>query len=308
MSEQQATEVTECGADCGAGVQRIATRDAVLGEGLAIRRALPRPPRRMIGAWCFLDHFGPMHLDDGAGMRVGPHPHTGLQTFTWLLQGELLHRDSLGTVQPIRAGQVNLMTAGRGISHSEESPQPVQGQLHGAQLWIALPDAQRFNTPRFQHIAEPPRLQAGGWEITVLAGEYDQQRSAAELHTPLLGLDLHSSGAAEQFVDLRPDFEHGVLVLDGQIEVDGQLLAPGELLALDPGRAQLQFRSASAARVLLIGGTPFEERIHMWWNFVGRSHEELVRYTDDWNKGVGFGEVQGYDGARIPAPQTPWHR
>jgi redox-sensitive bicupin YhaK (pirin superfamily) len=156
MSNLERPSATSVSTDCPEGSrqpvnQRIVTRDAVLGEGMTIRRALPSRHRRMVGAWCFLDHFGPVDVSGGDGLRVGPHPHIGLQTVTWPLEGEIVHRDSLGYVQRIRPGQLNLMTAGRGISHSEESPVDRPPGLHGAQLWIALPDANRNCNPAFDH-------------------------------------------------------------------------------------------------------------------------------------------------------------
>ena len=301
------TELTRCHHQDGGGRQRITTRDADL-AGLPLRRALPRRERRMIGAWCFLDHFGPLSVSPGGGMHVGPHPHIGLQTFSYLLEGELLHRDSLGSEQRIVPGQVNLMTAGRGISHSEHTPRDFGGALHGVQLWIALPEAQRHCAPSFQHIAEPPHWQDGSWALTLLAGESAGRPSDADTHSPLLAMALRTEGIAELRLPLNPRFEHGLLVLDGRILVDGEVLAPGSLLALDCGLADLQLQSTQSASVLLIGGAPFEEEIRMWWNFVARSPDEMVRATDDWNAGRGFGELRDDAAEPIPAPVTPWHR
>lgn len=300
--------LTRCQHQNGGGRQRIATRDAELGAGLHLRRALPRKARRMIGAWCFLDHFGPLSVAPGGGMHVGPHPHIGLQTFSWLLAGELQHRDSLGYEQTIRPGQINLMTAGHGISHAEHSPPGYQGPLHGVQLWIALPASQRDGPPAFQHIADPAVIHDGGWRQTLLAGNYRGLQSPALVHSPLLGLELRSIAAADTSIPLRSDFEHGLLVLDGQAKIDGEALAPGTLLALDCGLESLQLSATEAATVLLIGGAPFEEEILMWWNFVAREPEEMVRATDDWNGNRHFGTVADELSARIPAPITPWHR
>ena len=289
--------------------QVLPTRDAVLGEGMTIRRALPHRERRLIGAWCFLDHFGPVATAGGDGLRVGPHPHSGLQTFSWPLAGEILHRDSLGYEQLIRPGQVNLMTAGRGISHSEESPRQRSPWLHGAQLWIALPESERHCDPAFAHYDDLPVLERGGFRITVLAGEALGEQAPTRVFSPLVGLDLSCAEQAATTLALCPEFEYGVLVLAGEAGVAGHALPPGRLLYLGSGRQRLAVRSAGEARLLLIGGLPFAEEILMWWNFVGRSRGELVRAVDDWNAAhERFGAVRGYAGERLPAPIPPWPR
>lgn len=291
--------------------QLLPTRDAVLGEGMTIRRALPNRLRRMIGAWCFLDHFGPLDVTGGDGMRVGPHPHIGLQTFTWPLAGEILHRDSLGFEQLIRPGQVNLMTAGRGISHSEESPRERSALLHGAQLWIALPDEQRHCEPTFEHYPQLPLLDRGGFRVTVLAGEALGERAPTRVLSPLVALDFTSSGDAAIEIGVRTDFEYGALVLEGEASIEGQTLGIGQLLYLGCGRERLQLRSGSrdgqSTRLLLIGGAPFGEEVLLWWNFVGRDRQELARASAEWNAGdARFGTVRGYPGERLEAPLPPW--
>lgn len=272
--------------------------------GLTIRRALPTARRRMVGAWCFLDHAGPADLPADMPMRVGPHPHTGLQTFSWLIEGEVLHRDSLGTVQMLRPGQVNLMTAGRGIAHAEESQ---SARLQLAQLWIALPDAQRFCEPAFEHFALLPQLALNGFDATLLVGRYGAAHSPVPSHTPLLGMDLRCQAPARTELLLSPGYEHGLMALEGglQVGVEGaepQALSPGQLLYLAPGAHSLQLSSAAPARLLLLGGTPFEEPVLLWWNFVGRSGAEMQRFAADWNAGIGFGAVRGYAGERLLAP------
>jgi quercetin 2,3-dioxygenase len=279
--------------------QRLEAHHTQIGGGLSIRRALPHRQRRMIGAWCFFDHAGP--VESTQGLRVGPHPHIGLQTFTWMIEGELLHRDSLGSEQRIRPGQVNLMTAGRGIAHSEESL-PGSTRLHSAQLWIALPDAHRHTEPAFHHYPELPVLARGGFECTLLAGAFGGARSPAQVHSPLLGLDLRADKAAETTLELEDTFEHGVLVLDGAAQVDGAALSPGTLLYFAPGRRTLTLRCTAAARLLLVGGEPFGEKILLWWNFVARTQAELEQATQDWNAQRRFGEVVGFDGPRLTAP------
>ena len=242
----------------------------------------------------------------GPGMRVGPHPHIGLQTVSWLLEGEILHRDSLGNVQNIRPGQLNLMTAGRAISHSEESPASRPPLLHGVQLWVALPESQRHCEPMFAHHPVLPVIERGSLHMTLLVGEAEGKRSPAQMYTPIVGLDIHATAAIQAVLPLRADFEYGVLVLEGDARLGEEHLQPGTLLYLPPGRTQLSLETTAAARILLLGGEPFAEGILMWWNFVGRSKDEIVQVSRDWNAGRRFGEVHGYDGARLVAPMPPW--
>ncbi len=288
--------------------ERIPGRPGDVG-GIPINRALPTPRRRLIGAWCFLDHAGPATLQPGHGMRVGPHPHTGLQTFSWMIEGEILHRDSLGSEQVLRRGQVNLMTAGRAIAHSEES---LSDRLHLAQLWIALPDSQRFCEPAFEHFPELPRTTEGGFELTLLTGTHGGARSPVPQHTPLLGLDIASSAAAATTVPLQAGFEHGLMVLEGAVEVSAggqhERLEPGSLLYLAPGVDAIELRSKGATRLLLLGGEPMVEQPLLWWNFIGRNGDEIRQFTQDWNASTGIFsgvEVIGYDGARLAAPVVP---
>jgi redox-sensitive bicupin YhaK (pirin superfamily) len=275
-------------------------REVVLGgiRGLAVSRTLPHKHRRMVGAWCFVDHF---RDDAGPGLRVGPHPHLALQTVTWLLAGEVHHRDSLGSSQLIRPGQLNLMTAGRGISHSEESPAKRSPLLHGIQLWVALPDRDRATGPAFEHHAQLPVLTQAGLRATVLVGTLGGVTSPATVYSPLVGAELAVDGPAR--LALNPGFEYAVLAVDGAVEVDRTAVEPGALLYLGAARAELDL--GGSGRALLLGGEPFAEEIVMWWNFIARSHEEIVRARSDWAAGRSFGEVRGYDGPRIPAPDLP---
>lgn len=304
----QSSDSADCPPDSAQPVlESIPAREVMLGEGMAIYRAVPTRQRRLIGAWCFLDHFGPVDVASGCGMRVGPHPHIGLQTVTWLLDGEILHRDSLGSVQPIRPGQLNLMTAGRGISHSEESPVARPPGLHGAQLWIAQPAATRTGEPAFAHHPVLPSIDHDGTRVTVLLGECMGLRSPAQAATPLLGLEVRASGSARSELPLQPAFEYGVLVLSGVAEFEGHALAPHRLLYLGRGRERLRWRTDAGTCFLLLGGEPFAEPILMWWNFVARNKAELTEACRDWNAGAGhFGAVRGYDGARLIAPMPPW--
>ena len=299
----QASASRDCPPSAAAPVlERIPARASVIGMDFTIRRALPSRQRRMVGAWCFLDQAGPVTYGAGQGLRVGPHPHIGLQTFTWMIDGEIMHRDSLGYEQVIRPGQVNLMTAGRGIVHAEDAVTDDPGRLHAAQLWIALPDAERHREPSFHHYPELPVLEWGGFTVTVLAGTAFGQTAPALIFSPLVGVDLACAGPAETLVPLNPAFEHAVLVLSGALEVEGETLAPGTLLYLGTARAQLALQSQAAARLLLIGGEPFAEEILLWWNFVARNRDEMVNATADWNAGRAFGTVSGSPSPRLVAP------
>lgn len=279
--------------------------DVPLGRYTTVRRLLPQRQRRMIGAWCFVDHFGPDDVADRPGMEVPPHPHTGLQTVTWLLDGEILHRDSLGNVQPIRPGQLNVMTSGHGIAHSERSPERHPPVMHGVQLWVALPDPARRGPAAFAHHADVPRWRDGDADVTLLVGELAGQRSPAVVHTPLLGAQVELRGTALLDVPLRPDFEYGLFALSGSARVDDAPLAPGALLWLGAGRDTLALRGAAGTRLLLLGGTPFEEPLVMWWNFVGRSHEEVAAAREDWTAGRRFGVVTDDPAPPLPAPPLP---
>jgi redox-sensitive bicupin YhaK (pirin superfamily) len=275
-------------------------------RGFAVTRTLPHRQRRMVGAWCFLDAYGPHDLADSPGMRVGPHPHTGLQTVTWLVAGEVLHRDSLGNRQEIRPGRLNLMTAGRGIAHSEETPREHGALLQGVQLWVALPHAHRDMPPAFAHHADLPVVTDGGLAATVLIGSLAGATSPAAAYTPLTGAEITLAAGAETTLPLEPGFEWAVLTLDGAPTVDGTTLKPGPLLYLGTGLASLRLGAGAPARLLLLGGEPFEERLVMWWNFVGREHDEIVAMRADWADGTPrFGTVHGYDGPALPAPPMP---
>jgi hypothetical protein len=279
--------------------------DVPLGRYTTVRRLLPLRRRRMVGAWCFVDHFGPEDVRDRPGMQVPPHPHTGLQTVTWLVEGEIVHRDSLGSDTSIRPGQLNLMTSGHGISHSEQSPPDHPPGMHGLQLWVALPEHARHGEPRFEHHPALPVRRDGDAAVTVLVGEYRGLRSPARLHTPLLGVELVFDGPGSSRLRLESGFEHGVLVMAGSAAVEGTALEPGSLLYLAQGRSEALVEADGAARVVLLGGEPFDEDLVMWWNFVGRSHEDIVRAREDWTAGRRFGEVDDCAHPPLPAPELP---
>jgi redox-sensitive bicupin YhaK (pirin superfamily) len=275
-------------------------REAQVGE-LAVRRLLPLRARRSVGGWCFVDHYGPASVDGVAGMRVPPHPHIGLQTVTWLIAGNVLHRDSLGSEQMIRPGQLNLMTAGRGIAHSEESPAEHDPWLHGVQLWVALPDAARQAEPTFEHHGQLPVTGLGGFEITVFMGALGETVSPATLFWEQVGAEIATRTDAEATLPLRPGHEHVIFVADGAARVAGIALEPGQLLYLPTGREQAGIGAAAGSRLFLLGGVPLAERLLMWWNFVARTPEEIEAATTAWREGL-FGTVNGYDGEPLTAP------
>ncbi|WP_340562387.1 pirin family protein [Streptomyces sp. GSL17-111] len=279
--------------------------DVPLGRYTTVRRLLPHRERRMIGAWCFADHFGPDDVAERPGMQIAPHPHTGLQTVTWLVEGEIVHADSLGSLQPIVPGALNLMTSGHGISHSEQSPPDHPPVMHGLQLWIALPDDARHQPPRFEHHADLPTVRDGAATVTVVVGELAGARSPARVHSPLLGAEVSFDAPGILRLPVDPAFETGALILSGRATVAGTELAPGALLHLGQGRTEVTVEVTEPARIFLLGGTPFEEPLVMWWNFVGRTHEEIVRARDDWEAGGRFGTVEHCADAPLPAPALP---
>jgi redox-sensitive bicupin YhaK (pirin superfamily) len=286
----------------------FAGKEVVLGESTVVRRLLPNLGRRLVGAWCFVDHYGPDDIATIPGMQVPPHPHMGLQTVSWLLSGEVHHRDSLGSDQLIRPGELGLMTAGNAITHAEQSPVPHPAQLHGVQLWVALPDAARSTAPVWSHHADLPVIADPGTSVQVIMGSLAGATSPGTTHTPLVGADIRIDAGRETLLPLEPEFEHAVLVMSGSVDVDGVPLTPGTMLYLGCARRDLRLSSADGARVLLLGGVPFEEQIVMWWNFVGRSNDEIVAARSDWMHGDRFGDVAGFGGYRLPAPELPGGR
>ncbi|NUT95102.1 MAG: pirin family protein [Saccharothrix sp.] len=313
MSNVEATPVElVCGSAAGhRPVEVLAPRDVPLGgpRAMSVRRTLPQRERTMIGAWCFADHYGPDDVSETGGMDVAPHPHTGLQTASWLFTGEIEHRDSLGVHALVRPGELNLMTGGSGICHSEVST-PDTTVLHGVQLWIALPDTAR-NAPRaFQHHV-PSSVAVDGAVVRVFLGTLCGDTSPVSTHTPLLGAELALEPGARLVLDVDAAFEHGVLVDQGTTALNGTPLDHGELGYVAAGANQLHLDNPAdvPARLVLLGGVPFGEEIVMWWNFVGRTHDEIVRFRDEWQaESDRFGKVEGYPGDRLPAPPLPGGR
>jgi redox-sensitive bicupin YhaK (pirin superfamily) len=270
----------------------------------------------MIGAWCFVDHFGPTEQTDG--MVVAAHPHTGLQTATWLIEGAIEHRDSIGSVQIIKPGQLNLMTAGHGIAHSEISltaqQQPGANLLHAVQLWIALPKDSVETAPEFEHQDNLPRFTitdgpAGSIATaTVLAGEFMGHVAQTKTFSPLMGVEIRVRAGETIEIPLNPAFEHGFMLAEGQIRVnDTDIPVSGlEYLEKGPDSAILTAGHQDSI-ILLLGGQPFGEKILMWWNFIGRTHQDIAKAREDWNAAdpARFPGFEDSIGGRIPAPDLP---
>jgi redox-sensitive bicupin YhaK (pirin superfamily) len=279
----------------------LEARSYLVGDGTEVRRLLPQRVLRTVGAWCFADHYGPDDVSHSEGMKVPPHPHTGLQTVSWLLEGEIVHRDSLGSLQRVGPGELSLMTSGAGISHSEESPAldrpPV---LSGVQLWVALPESARHGEAAYEHHTDLPVVEHGPLRATVVLGEHAGVSSPGTRYTRLVGLDVLVGG--DGVLPLEEELEHAAFVLEGTAAVDGQELEVGKLLELGSGRAELAV-GGEGSRVMVLGGEPLGEPLVLWWNFVCRSAEEVVQAREDWEaRAERFGEVVGYPGDRLSAP------
>ncbi len=284
---------------------RVDVRDGRRTEvgGVPVARVLPTRGRRTVGAWCFVDLLGPMDAVDPDPLEVGPHPHIGLSTVTWLTDGEALHSDSLGTEQPIRPGQVNLMTAGGGISHAELAAGP---SFRGVQLWLAQPEATRHGAAGFQHHAELPQLDLGTGQALVFVGALSDVVAPVSTDTEVVGAELRlSRGVTVLPTDVR--YELAIVPLDGQIRVGERIVEPGRIGLVPVGVDELPVEvGRGGARALLIGGIPLGERIQMWWNFVARDRDELTAAYRDWEQRTArFGAVAS-DLERIEAPVPPW--
>ncbi|MFJ9908450.1 pirin family protein [Streptomyces sp. NPDC101152] len=302
------TAVEESRSAEGARVEVLSAREVPLGgpRAMRVRRTLPQRARTLIGAWCFADHYGPGEVAATGGMNVPPHPHTGLQTVSWLFRGEIEHRDTLGTHALVRPGEMNLMTGGHGIAHSEVST-PDTTVLHGVQLWVALPERHRNADRDFQHhVPEPVRVD--GAEVRVFLGSLAGSTSPVRSFTPLLGAEITVEARGEVTFSVDPAFEHGLLVDSGDVRLADTLLRPAELGYVPRGAGNLTLANESdaPARTVLLGGPPFEEEIVMWWNFIGRSHDDIVKAREAWEASSDrFGVIEGFPGGRLPAPALP---
>ena len=286
-------------------IQDFQIRSAEIGRGTVIKRALPSRNKRMIGAWCFLDHAGPVTFPQGDGLDVGPHPHIGLQTFTWMIEGTMMHTDSIGSKQLIRPKQVNLMTAGHGISHTEVAPDS-EIHMHAAQLWIALPDDKINIAPQFDHYPELPVVEQDNIEFTVLVGSFLETQSPVKVHSELLAVDLTAKESATTRIPLNPNYEYGFLALEGTANINSHELDDNNLVVLERGLKEIEVQLHQGTRLLMLGGKPFESPILLWWNFVGRTQEELAIAREQWiNQDSRFGHIPDYDGPRLEAPAFP---
>jgi redox-sensitive bicupin YhaK (pirin superfamily) len=316
--ERDPQETVATTGDVECGIEVLTPRDVPLGgpRAMRVRRTLPQRERSLIGAWCFVDHYGPDLVADSGGMSVAPHPHTGLQTVSWLFEGEIEHRDSAGNHAMVRPGEVNLMTAGRGISHSEVSTAGTTA-LHGVQLWVALPDASREVDPGFAHHA-PSLVRGQGWSGRVFLGSLLGDASPVSTYTPLLGAELQLDPGAALDLEVDESFELGFLVDRGVVRVDEREVKQDQLGYVAPGRASVSLRAGDEpVRLVVLGGPPFGESIVMWWNFVGRTHEEVVTSREEWQRQIEgaatgqdvrpgrFGVVLDEPLPPIPAPALP---
>ena len=282
-----------------------------LGDGFTVRRALPSPHRRMVGPFIFYDQMGPAAFVNGEGLDVRPHPHIGLATVTYLLEGEILHRDSLGSVQPIRPGEVNWMTAGSGIVHSERSPaaaRAASGRLSGLQAWVALPTSAEETAPGFTHYRRDqiPTIEDAGVRLTLIAGTSDGLSSPVATFSDMVYADIALAAGARY--QLRAEHvERAIYVVDGSIAVTGQSgrFEAGQLVVFRPG-AEILIEAAGPARLMLLGGEPLPEARHIYWNFVSSSAERIEQAKRDWAEGR-FARVEG-ETEFIPLPAEPQQR
>jgi len=287
--------------DPQSGIESLPARQTELGS-VKILRALPRRQRRMVGPWCVLDRYGPLNFTSEKPMDVAPHPHIGLQTVSWLLQGEIVHNDSLGCEGLMHAGQLNLMTSGWGIAHSEETPRQNSGTLNGVQLWVALPGEYRNMPPSFDHYASLPKIDLTAAEVTLIIGDLLGQASPAKMFSGIIGAEIAFHEPKPIQLPLRRDYEHALFVLEGDVSMEDRRLDGDTLHYIGAQRDKLRISGSRASRLLLIGGEPFRERVVMWWNFVARTDEEIAQARQDWIEHQRFGEVKAYKGPRLLAP------
>jgi len=272
--------------------------------GFEVRRVLPSEHRAMIGPFIFFDHLGPAVFDPGKGVDVRPHPHIGLATVTYLFEGELVHRDSLGFVQTIRPGDVNWMTAGSGITHSERTgpeERTKSARLHALQIWIALPQAAEETEPSFHHHPAPslPLIEQDGVQMRLIAGSAFGQQSPVKTFSAMFYVD--AKVPAGRSVALPADLgERAVYVLDGAIEIDNQHFETGKMIVLKPEEAG-KVHAATAARIMLLGGESLQGQRHIWWNFVSSSAERIEQAKADWSASR-FAPVPG-ETEFIPLPE-----
>lgn len=282
--------------------------------GIPVARLLPQHKHRTVGAWCFLDHAGPATFSqENKGMQVGLHPHTNLQTFTWMLEGEVWHQDSLGNRQLIRPKQVNLMTAGtgnqRGISHTEQTPDGVKN-LHAVQLWIALPMNQEIE-PNFEHYPQLPEWSDQGIDYILTTGSYQGRQAPTSQFSPLVGVDMRFQQAQAFEIERQDKFEYAILVINGTIKINGERYAKDEIAILSDctsAQEKLKMWAEQGTHIMLLGGEPLPHPTVIWWNFVADKVEDLEQAVNDWNNQhprFGTIDLQGTELSRLTAPAIP---
>ena len=288
-------------------------RDRDLGDGFTVRRLLPSGRRRAVGPFVFFDHFGPTRFSPGRGLDVRPHPHVNQATVTYLFEGEIHHRDSLGSSEVIRAGDVNWMNAGRGIAHSERTPPALRAAgstVHGLQLWVGLPRAHEESAPAFRHYpaATLPVVRREGAEIRVLVGDAFGARSPVETFSRVAYLDVRLDAGASLELPVG-DPERGLYLVEGRLDAGGQTFPPAHMLLLRPDRPA-HLHAEVASRFVLIGGDPFPEPRHIWWNFVSSSEARIEEARLAWRDHRGdprgpFPLIPGDETEFIPVPDRP---
>jgi hypothetical protein len=283
----------------------VIPRSSDLGDGFTVRRALPSPRKRMVGPFVFFDQMGPVVLGRGRGLDVRPHPHIGLATVTYMFTGEILHRDNLGSIQPIRPGAVNWMTAGRGIVHSERTPpelREVDAPVSGIQSWVALPRQQEETSPSFAHHAthELPVIEERGTHVRLIAGALYGERSPVQTLSEMFYADVTLAEGAAIEVPATHD-ERAAYIVEGAVRIDGAGFEAAQLIVLKPGRAVTIRASPTSARLMLLGGEPMDGPRHVWWNFVSSSRERIEQAKADWQSGR-FEAVPG-ETDFIPLPE-----
>lgn len=319
MSNDEATTIEVAERACIAaarerGVELLLPRVVPLGgpRAIPVLRVLPNKNRHFIGAWCFADAFGPAFREKDGAMDVPPHPHTGLQTVSWLVEGAVEHRDSAGGRHTVRPGGVNVMTAGRGIAHSEYQSDDSE-ILHGVQLWTVLPAEERGREPSFSGIdAVPTFTLDSGVEAKVFAGSYGGHEAPAPYFSQLVGVEVRIPAGSTVTLPLKSSFEHGLLPLSDGVAVSGVDVPTGGIVYTEPGTTSAEVSAESDAVVILLGGEPFEEEVVMFWNFIGDNHREVSRFRDEWMREREhqeardrYGTVVDDDATPLAAPRLP---
>jgi hypothetical protein len=292
---------------CEAIAHVVVPRTVDLGDGFSVRRALPSARSRMVGPFIFFDHFGPAEFKAGKGLDVRPHPHIGLATVTYLFDGEIMHRDSLGTAAPVKPGEVNWMTAGRGIVHSERTGPELRttgSPIHGLQMWVGLPQAKEEIEPGFAHhtIDEFPLVRDDGTFVRVVVGSlYGVQSPVPTLHETIFANGLLRAGAT---LPLDTDHEErAIYIVDGTVDIAGDKFEAGRLLVFKPGD-KITIKAATDAHFVIVGGAPMDGPRHIWWNFVSSRKERIEQAKAEWTAGH-FGKVPGDEIEFIPLPEKP---